>query len=42
MFKRKNKQNPNARAEYRSRLLNAKSDFMVSEAYNKRAMLFPT
>ena len=35
MFKRKNKQNPNARAEYRSRLLNAKSDFMVSEAYNK-------
>ena len=35
MFKRKNKSNPNARAEYRDRLLNPGTEFMVSEAYNK-------
>ena len=35
MFNRKKNQNPNARAEYRMRLLGTKTDFMVSEAYNK-------
>ncbi|MBE6673004.1 MAG: CpsD/CapB family tyrosine-protein kinase [Ruminococcaceae bacterium] len=35
MFDRKNRKNPNARAEYRSRLLGANSDFMTGEAYNK-------
>ena len=35
MFNRKRKQNMNARAEYRQRLLGGKSDFVVSEAYNK-------
>lgn len=35
MFDRKKLKNPNARAEYRARLLNSGSEFEVSEAYNK-------